>query len=76
MRVGIAVKCTVCNMTKRPHGRSAPFGSFYCAEDCEGYKLEPHVGCLWPRETEEDFGYSICHVATKTLKLPTVEKIC
>lgn len=74
MRVGISVKCTVCHMTKQPHGRSAPFGSFYCANDCKGYHMEPLPGCLWPNETEKDFGYIICEHATKVMELNGVEK--
>ena len=72
MRVGIAVYCSVCHRRKAPHGRSVPYalaGSL-CSEDmaefeCEGYRQEPLPGCLWPGETEEDFGYTICGHATE-----------
>jgi hypothetical protein len=36
-----------------------PIGAYYCDMDCPGYYEEPHVGDLWPGETEEDFGYPI-----------------
>lgn len=64
-RVGIAVECKVCRMTKQPRGRSAPIGHTMCNPrglnnqygGCEGYWQEPLVGDLWPRETEMDWGY-------------------
>lgn len=65
MRVGIAVYCSVCKHEKKPHGRSAPLGSYHCDEECSGYELDPKSGCLWPGETEDDFCYPICHHATK-----------
>jgi hypothetical protein len=37
----------------------------YCDEECDGYNLDPKPGCLWPGETEEEFGYPICEHATK-----------
>jgi hypothetical protein len=64
MKVGIEVRCTVCGYMKKPHGRSAPIGPYYCDEDCSGYNLAPLPGCLWPGETAEDFGYFSCHNAT------------
>jgi hypothetical protein len=30
----------------------------YCDADCEGYRLDPVVGDLWPGERREDFGYT------------------
>lgn len=57
MRVGISVKCPVCLMIKKPVGRSAPFGSFYCDDDCSGYREDPKPGSLWSGESEVDFGY-------------------
>lgn len=65
MKQGIAVRCAVCGMTKQPHGRSAPFGSFYCADDCSGYDQDPKPGCLWPGETAVEFGYAVCDNATR-----------
>ena len=65
MRVGIAVYCEVCKLMKKPHGRSAPLAASYCDEECEGYTRMPFAGCLWPNETEDEFGYSICRDATR-----------
>ncbi len=59
MKVGVSVQCTVCHRTKQPVGRSAPLGMSLCDSDCAGYRLDPKPGVLWPRETEEDFGYAI-----------------
>jgi hypothetical protein len=59
MRVGVAVVCAVCGWMKSPRGRSAPFAVSYCTSDCPGYDIDPQVGSLWPRETEEDFGYPV-----------------
>jgi hypothetical protein len=57
--VGAAVRCTVCGRTKKPVGRSAPLAmaNGLCDDDCEGYRLEPFPGQLWPGETCEEFGY-------------------
>lgn len=65
MRVGISVTCTICGYMKKPHGRSAPPGIKYCDDDCPGYNQDPKPGCLWPRETYEEFGYPCCDNATK-----------
>jgi hypothetical protein len=65
MRVGIAVTCTVCGFRKKPRGRSAPLGMAHCADDCPGYEQEPHVGSLWPGETEAEFGYPVSVVGTE-----------
>lgn len=57
--VGEAVTCTVCGLTKKPRGRSAPLemaGSL-CDRDCPGYYEPPAPGDLWPGETREEFGY-------------------
>lgn len=70
MRVGVQVHCTVCGHMKQPHGRSVPLGAYYCDGDCPGYKLDPKPGCLWPGETEEDFGFPICSRATKEVEEP------
>lgn len=68
MKVGIAVECTTCHRDKAPHGRSVPMlGPSYCTDECIGYKADPMPGCLWPGETEEDFGYPICAHATKEI---------
>jgi hypothetical protein len=64
---GIAVICTVCGLRKKPHGRSAPPEIHYCNQDCSGYQDEPKPGCLWPGETEADFGYPICDNATEEI---------
>lgn len=64
--VGIAVRCTVCHLRKKPHGRSAPMvmANSLCDFECAGYDLDPKPGDLWPGETCEDFGYAHCHEAT------------
>lgn len=67
MKVGISVYCKTCGREKQPHGRSvspAVHGA-YCDEECEGYRQEPRPGCLFPGETEEDFGNAVCANATK-----------
>jgi len=64
MRVGIRVICGVCGYTKAPHGRSAPPDMYYCRNTCPGYWDEPKPGCLWPGETEADYGQPICSHAT------------
>ena len=65
MRVGLSIRCTVCGKRKAPHGRSVPFMYPLCVPDeCEGYGQEPKVGCLWPGETEEDFGFPCCSTGT------------
>jgi hypothetical protein len=69
MKIGIAVDCTVCGQQKAPVGRSAPMGSLYCTSDCRGYYLDPQVGSLWPRETEEDFGYPVQKAGTREANL-------
>ena len=64
MRVGATVRCTHCRHTKKPRGRSAPMGAYYCDTSCPGYDQNPQVGDLWPRETEEDFGYPVRDAGT------------
>jgi len=61
MKVGISVRCTTCDKRKSPIGRSAPLemDGGLCDSDCSGYREEPYPGCLWPCESEEDFGYPI-----------------
>jgi len=63
--VGISVECTFCGRTKQPHGRSAPMGASYCDIECEGYRRDPQAGCLWPGETQGDFGFAVCRNATR-----------
>lgn len=69
MRVGISVSCLKCGRDKSPHGRSVPDlrADAYCTEGggCSGYWDAPLPGCLWPRETEEEFGFNICGNAVK-----------
>jgi hypothetical protein len=69
MFVGITVYCGTCGKRKAPHGRSIPDipESGYCSRqsDCPGYDQEPLPGCLWPGETDEEFGYPCCDRATK-----------
>ena len=57
--VGVAVDCTVCQLRKKPIGRSAPLemANSLCDDDCPGYRLDPYPGELWPGETREEFGY-------------------
>ena len=64
-RMGIPVKCAVCGQTKKPVGRSAPFGWDSCDDRCKGYRQAPYPGSLWPGETEDDFGYPIGDAGTK-----------
>lgn len=66
MKVGIKVECKVCGHMKKPRGRSGPLGAYYCEPifgdlpgGCEGYDQEPHVGSLWPGESEVQFGYGV-----------------
>jgi hypothetical protein len=41
--------------------------SYLCDNDCAGYEHDPKPGCLWPGETEADFGYQCCSHATKEI---------
>jgi hypothetical protein len=72
MLVGISVKCTVCGLTKKPHGRSAPteMANGLCDDDCPGYNKPPMPGCLWPGETEAQIGFPICDHATEQSMTP------
>jgi len=69
MKIGIAVTCTVCHLTKKPYGRSAALemSNSLCDPDCSGYFEAPYPGDLWPGETEEDFGYPISNHATREM---------
>jgi hypothetical protein len=42
--------CEVCHKTKKPIGRDAPVETYYCDEECPGYRQEPKPGHLWPGE--------------------------
>jgi hypothetical protein len=68
MRVGVVVECTVCGQRKSPRGRSAPLGSYLCDWQCDGYDKDPQVGDLWPRETEEEFGYPVSANGTEEVQ--------
>ena len=49
------VTCTVCGLSKQPHGRDVPAmaANSRCGNDCPGYNEEPTVGHLWPGELAE-----------------------
>ncbi len=68
-KVGVRVMCTMCGKVKKPHGRSAPVDSWMCVsgfeDECKGYQEAPRVGCLWPGETDADFGYACCDYGTE-----------
>lgn len=79
-KIGVSVECAICGRTKAPRGRSVSpmmHGS-YCTQEyigepsCSGYDMEPRVGDLWPRETDEDFGFACSDVGTRPL---TAEEI-
>jgi len=69
MKIGIAVMCSECGLQKKPHGRSASDMIHYCDESCAGYLTEPKPGCMWPGETEKEFGFNICHNATEDVSV-------
>ena len=54
---GVIRRCRKCGHTKKPLGRSAPLGTHYCDDDCDGYREPPTPGDLWPGETREEFGF-------------------
>lgn len=58
-RIGVVVECAVCGRMKKPIGRSQPLGALYCADECDGYRLAPFAGSLWPGESEATFGFSV-----------------
>lgn len=67
-KVGISVSCGTCGRSKLPHGRSAPMYSYGCDRDeCSGYHEDPKPGCLWPGETDADFGYDSCDHSTRKM---------
>lgn len=65
MRIGIAVTCVECGLTKQPHGRDSRETAGLCTNACPGYYLDPQAGCLWPGETEEDFAYPCTHASVE-----------
>lgn len=71
MKVGIRVDCAVCGRQKCPRGRDGSALREYCypewygSSGCKGYEQDPKVGDLWPRETEEDFGFPVSADGTK-----------
>jgi hypothetical protein len=76
MRVGIRVTCAMCGRTKAPHGRSISPETVagYCTyEQCEGYLKEPYPGSLFPRETEEDFGFPVGDSGTEIREIEIKE---
>lgn len=68
-KIGVHVWCKTCGRQKSPHGRSVAFESAnsYCDEYCEGYRKDPQPGCLFPGETDEDFGFTCCDNGTRPL---------
>ena len=67
MRSGIEVTCTTCGRTKKPIGRDSMSNDGCTREECDGYSAEPYPGCLWPGETEWDFGYRCGDSATEEI---------
>ena len=57
--IGVIVTCAKCGWQKKPIGRSAPFESYHCDDECPGYRQPPLPGSLWPGESEADFGYPV-----------------
>ena len=74
-KVGIAVRCVTCGMTKAPRRRSVPFGSFLCESACTGFNEDPQPGDLWPGETDADFGYPCSDNATRPTEANAVPAI-
>ncbi len=71
--VGITVYCTHCQQQKKPIGRSAASLMHYCTYECSGYSKEPHVGDLWPGESEADFGHPVTRTGTRRVPPPVVD---
>jgi hypothetical protein len=69
-RRGIRVSCTVCHLTKKPFGRSAPLpmANSLCVCDCPGYNKDPQVGSLWPGELASEFSYPVSDFATEEVE--------
>ncbi len=64
-KIGMRVECRRCFLMKRPLGRSGPIDLGFCDEACEGYDEGPHVGLLWPDESEAEFGYPVGDVGVR-----------
>lgn len=58
-KIGVCVICATCGNVKKPIGRSAPLDTYYCDDECPGYRKSPYPGSLWPGETEHEFGYPV-----------------
>jgi hypothetical protein len=52
VRLGVAVKCSVCGRAKKPIGRDSRDNGL-CDYECEGYMLDPLPDNLWPGEKTE-----------------------
>jgi hypothetical protein len=83
MRIGISLECTICHRTKAPRGRSVPMAmiSSMCTLSwpdepghCAGYYEEPIPGSLWPRETDEEFGFPCSTDGTREMTETEVAK--
>lgn len=74
-RMGVSVDCNVCGRRKAPHGRSVAdaMANSLCDRDCAGYLQEPMPGCLWPGETDAEFGFMSCEHATRAMNAEEVE---
>lgn len=66
-KVGVDVECAICGKRKKPVGRSAPVELYMCNSECKGYYEDPHVGSLWPNESEYDFGYPVGIIGTREI---------
>lgn len=73
-KVGIFVRCSICGHDKAPHGRSVSMHRHYCearsfdgTHGCVGYASAPLAGCLFPGETDAEFGYPCCDAGTEPL---------
>ena len=58
-KVGVAVECAVCGLTKKPIGRDLPVSLHRCTYECPGYENPPYPGSLWEGESEAEFGYPV-----------------
>jgi hypothetical protein len=73
-KVGIAVRCQICDRRKAPVGRSvaAEMANSLCGPmGCKGYYLKPLSGSLWPGESEADFGYPVADTGTVVNNTPS-----
>lgn len=46
--------CSVCNQPKSPLGRDPGILMDYCAHECDGHRMDPLPGRLWPGESDPD----------------------